>query len=238
MEDTDKSWLVFPEYINILNVYFINSAQSSKYLKQNSDNKYLLINGLNTLTHVFNTILEQNLDTKLALDSMQKSIFYYIPFIEQMEENIMQDLNISSNSASIFVYKKTIGEMVVTLSENINDTQREFLNNVKKLQFIHRSLLDLFTEEIIPNFIPFFNELCKGYTDEKVFKGVLSNVIILLTHLMRENMDINKLYDIILIYIKQFKYHPLTVAGLCKKKTQPDYIEKLQNNNIKWLISA
>ena len=238
MGDTDKSWLVFPEYINILNVYFINSSQSSKYSKQNSDNKYLLINGLNTLTHVFNTILEQKLDTKLALDSMQKSIFYYIPFIEQMEENIMQDLNISSNSASIFVYKKTIGEMIVTLSENINDTQRDFLSNMKKLQFLYRSLFDLVEEETILNFAPFFSELCKGYTDEKVFKGVLSNVIILLTHLMRENMDINKLYDIIQIYIKNFKYHTLTVASLCKKRNQADYREKLQNNNIKWLVTA
>lgn len=226
--NTNKSWLLFPEYINILNLYFIHF---SKY----SYNKYLLINGINTLTHVFNTILEQKLDINLAIDSMQKSIFYYIPFIEQMEEKTMQDLSISSNSASIFVYKKTIGEMIVTLSENSSDTERYFLSNIKKLQFIYQSLLNL--KESIPIVAPFFNELCKDYTDEKSFNEVLSNIIILFTHLLSENMDIKILYHIINIYIKNFKYHPLSVVDLCKKKTQTDYNEKLHNNNINWLFT-
>jgi len=236
---TEKAWLVFPQYVSVLNMYFIQFSQSAKYSKAKSDNNYILINGINTLTNVFNTILEQTLDPKLALVNMQQSIFYYIPFIDQLEENIMQDLNISSNSASLFVYKKTIGDMAVSLVETINDTQRDFVDNIKSLQNIYRLLFDLTAvlnlTEPISKITPFLIALCNDYSDEHQFKEVLANVKLLLTHLLNTNTQ--KIYDLLLLYIKHYKHHPITLAGLCAKKTMAEYDEKLKENNIKWLIN-
>jgi hypothetical protein len=137
-----KTWILFPHYINVINEYLTVFSKSTKFSKPDGDNHYLLINGLNTLTNVFKLTLQQTCDFHMAIENMQKSIYYYTEFIEQMKENILQDLNISSNSASVFVYKKTIGDMKLILQKKKNDKQRDFIKKIENLILIHRQLFD------------------------------------------------------------------------------------------------
>ena len=118
---------LFSQYMNVLNDYVTIFSQFNKL---DVDKQYLLMNGINTITHVFNITLQQTADTKLAFENMKQAVSYYIPFIEQMDEFSLYDLNVSSNSASIFVYKKTIGEMKLSLNQTINDEQRELLKKI------------------------------------------------------------------------------------------------------------
>ena len=118
---------LFSQYMNVLNDYVTTFSQFNKL---DVDKRYLLMNGINTITHVFNITLQQTADTKLAFENMKQAVSYYIPFIEQMDEFSLYDLNVSSNSASIFVYKKTIGEMKLSLNQTINDEQRELLKKI------------------------------------------------------------------------------------------------------------
>lgn len=131
MAESEKNNQLFSQYINILNEYLLSFSKSTTCSKLGNDRQYLLINGLNTLTHIFNIVLQQTANYNLALERMQQGIDYYIPFIEQMKENILQDLNISSNSASIFVYKKTIGDMRLSLNQTINEEQRDLLYKIQ-----------------------------------------------------------------------------------------------------------
>jgi hypothetical protein len=108
IDKTEKSCHIFVQYSNLMNEYLMHFSQSTKYMKNDKDNNYLLLNGLATLTHVFNVILHTTMDSVLALENVQKSIYYYTQFIDQIEENSLNDLNISSTSASLFVYNKTI----------------------------------------------------------------------------------------------------------------------------------
>jgi hypothetical protein len=119
---------LFSQYMNLINDYVTIFSQFNKL---DADKRYLLMNGINTITHVFNITLQQTADTKLAFENMKQAISYYIPFIEQMDEFSLYDLNISSNSASIFVYKKTIGEMKISLNQIINDEQRDLLKKIQ-----------------------------------------------------------------------------------------------------------
>ena len=125
MSDTND---LFSQYVNLINDYV---TIFSKFNKLEVDKKYLLMNGINTITHVFNITLQQTTDTKLAFENMKQAIGYYIPFIEQMDEFSLYDLNVSSNSASIFVYKKTIGEMKLSLNQTITDEQRDLLKKIQ-----------------------------------------------------------------------------------------------------------
>ena len=118
---------LFSQYMNVINDYLTSFSQFNKL---EVDKNYLRLNGINTITHVFNITLRQTADTQLAFANMKQAVNYYIPFIEQMDEISLYDLNVSSNSASIFVYKKTIGEMKLSSTQNINDEQRDLLNKI------------------------------------------------------------------------------------------------------------
>jgi len=244
----ENSSYIFHQYLHIQNEYLSNFSQSTKYIKQAPDNQYLLVNGLNTLTHIFKVTLEQTAKPILALDNMQKAIYYYRPFIEQMEENILHDLNVSSNSASIFVYKKTIGAMELSQIHAADTSQRDLLNNIEQLTLIHRLLFnflftikDITVNEVIEKLIEALKELgtseagtsIKGTSEagtsikgtsicEKVFQNHLANIILFIRHITSDKeLDINAKYDMIHLYIKNYKKEPehtFTVASLCKKK--------------------
>lgn len=229
----ENSSYIFHQYLHIQNEYLSNFSQSTKYIKQAPDNQYLLVNGLNTLTHIFKIILEQTAKPMLALDNMQKAIYYYRPFIEQMEENILHDLNISSNSASIFVYKKTIGTIELSQIHAADTSQRDLLNNIEQLTLIHRLLFnflftikDITVNEVIEKLIEALKELGTSEADtsicEKVFQKHLANIILFIRHITSDKeLDINAKYDMIHLYIKNYKKEPehtLSVTSLCKKK--------------------
>ena len=125
---TEEANDLFSQYMNVINDYLTSFSQFDKL---EVDKSYLQLNGINTITHVFNITLRQTADTELAFANMKQAINYYIPFIEQMDEISLYDLNISSNSACIFVYKKTIGEMKLSSTQTITDEQRDVLNKIQ-----------------------------------------------------------------------------------------------------------
>jgi hypothetical protein len=232
----ENSSYIFHQYLHIQNEYLSNFSQSTKYIKQAPDNQYLLVNGLNTLTHIFKVTLEQTAKPMLALDNMQKAIYYYRPFIEQMEENILHDLNVSSNSASIFVYKKTIGAMEVSQIHITDTNQRDLLNNIEQLTLIHRLLFNFLlgkknitVNEVIEKLIEALKELGTSISAssdkstiicEKVFQKHLANIILFIRHTTSDKeLDINAKYELIHLYIKNYKKGGCSPRPplLCKK---------------------
>ena len=248
----DKSWTVFTQYLHTHNEYLFNFSQSTKYNKMAPDNIYLLVNGLNVLTHVFKIILEKTTLPALALGNMQKCIYYYRPFIEQMEENILHDLNISSNSASIFVYKKTIGLIEVSQMNTADGAKRDLIHSIDKLILIHRQIFDLLINssknmnELIEKLTDALKGLCtdpdsagpdSAGTSEKVFQHHLDNILVFIKHIISDNeLDINAKYELIHLYIntKEKEQHTLSVESLCKKKAHPEYYQRLGRRNIRW----
>jgi hypothetical protein len=240
----EKSWTVFTQYLHTHNEYLFNFSQSTKYNKMAPDNIYLLVNGLNTLTHVFKIILEQTSQSRLALGNMQKCIYYYRPFIEQMEENILHDLNISSNSASIFVYKKTIGMIEVSQMNNTGEAKSDLIHSIEKLILIHRQIFDLLINssknmnEVVEKLTEALKGLCADpdSTSEKAFQHHLDNILVFIKHIISDNeLDINAKYELIHLYINDKEPHTLSIASLCKKKAHPEYYERLGRRNMRWL---
>jgi hypothetical protein len=235
------SYHIFIQYIAVMNEYLTHFSQSTKYIKNDKDNRYLLLNGLSTLNHVFMTFLHMTLNPVLALENMQKSIYYYTQFIDQIEENVLNDLNISSMSASIFVYNKTIAELSSSDKDNNNATL--FLSNCVKMSEFYRNMVDLL---ICKSNNVNINDITVKMTDigkecyrdtvndiEKDLKRVLTNVTILLQS--EENRC--NIYEFILTYLKHYKHINLSIESLYKKKTQTEYHYKVNKNYIKWLIT-
>jgi len=242
----DKSWTVFTQYLHTHNEYLTNFSQSTKYNKMAPDNIYLLVNGLNVLTHVFKIILEKTTLPALALGNMQKCIYYYRPFIEQMEENILHDLNISSNSASIFVYKKTIGLVEVSQMNNAGEAKRDLIHSIEKLILIHRQIFDLLINssknmnELIEKLTDALKGLCADpdSASEILFQHHLDNILVFIKQIISDNeLDMNAKYELIHLYInnKEKELHTLSVTSLCKKKAHPEYYQRLGRRNMRWL---
>ena len=86
--------------------------------------KFILLRGLETMTHVFNYTLYCTKNLELTESYSEKSMFYYIEFISQINK-ISQDqpifLHFTSKDAVVYVYKKTIYDIKNTLILESND---------------------------------------------------------------------------------------------------------------------
>jgi hypothetical protein len=94
------------KYNLLIDAYMIHFRDAISATKKNKN--FLMLKGLNALTHIFNITLEHTNDLNRAVENTQLAINYYTQFIEQIEENSIYDLNLCANSAVLFIYKKTI----------------------------------------------------------------------------------------------------------------------------------
>jgi hypothetical protein len=245
---------IYLEYVNVMNEYLLHyTTNSEKYLKPANDNAYLLLNGLDTLTHVFNFLLWHTLDLALVVENIRQAILYYTQFIDQLEENIMYDLNLSSNSASIFVYKKTIWGLKNAAAKE--ETTVQVLENAKQLILTYRSIVDLFIQDIAniispantispANIISKTTELAQGLNanvcDTAAYHAELVNVNFFIKHIT-SHMHI-KSYDYIYLFLTKYKHCRLTPENLLGKKAHVEYNERLNqwpiNKFIKWLVAT
>lgn len=253
------SWDIFEKYVNVMNTYLNHFIACDKFINKDNDRLFLLINGFSTLTNVFKILLKNTLNVDNAIENMEKSIYYYTQFIEQIEENMLCDLNVSSNSATIFVYKKTINHILFETIKPESDADADTDNNILIIQnidyllLIYRSIFDKLIKtahcaeqyninsHLCIKLIGIAKELCYNNTDETIFQREISNVMLFINHFSDYNNVITseKMIDYIYLYIKKYKHHHLSLDGLCHKKTHIDYNEYIKKENmnyyIKWL---
>ena len=248
----DNSWHIFLEYLKIINEYMIHYKKSAKYNNHDKDQSYLFLNGINVLTHIFKMVLHQTNKPMVALENMQRSIYYYTQFIDQMDENIMYDLNVSSNSASLFLYKKAV--------ENISEhslhipIQRDVVINLNNLITIYKSLIELHINSAMQESNSAMQESNSAMQESNSAMQELTSVMQELTSTIKTEQELqpilervilfinnNNKYDYIQHYIKKYKHQPFTLQLFFEKKSAYDY-EKIFNSNdaakyIKWLLN-
>ena len=248
---------IFTKYVNVINNYLMLFSNSTKFLKGDRDNIYLLIKGIDTITHVFKISLWNNQSIEMVLENAQNSIYFYTQFIEQMEENILFDLNLTSNNASIFVYKKTI-LMLNFETKMQNDTNKNILKNIEILIQIYKNIFEILIEThkndintVINKITSIANDLCDHtanatdsdhnniFENETEYKKELNNISLFINHLrLNKKIDI---YEYIKLYIKKYKKCNLTDKSIIIKTANNDYNNILEtlniNKYIKWLIA-
>lgn len=112
---------VMNKYTELL-VEYIHFILDNIKIKNREYADFIVNRGLDTVTHVFTTILYYTKNLELAFVHAQKSFYFYVEFICQISEVEKLFLQLSSRDAMIYVYKKTVFELNRDFIKNINET--------------------------------------------------------------------------------------------------------------------
>jgi hypothetical protein len=247
--------ILYLHYVKIMNEYLTHYTNNSeKYLKPANDNVYLLLNGLDTLTHVFRFLMFYTSDIESVVANTRQAILYYTQFIDQLDENIMYDLNLSSNSASLFVYKKTIWGLHKQEENYPVQEHQTMIDNVNQLILIYRSIVDLFIpkpvlsglalvsapllpaplvpiESIVNKTTDIANALYTTEADTKSRYEQLVNVNFFIKNIKR--------YDCIYLLLTKYKHFHITYEHMLSKKADMDRFNDWPVNKVmKWFTTT
>ena len=98
---------MFSRYLSIVSEFCAQAKDSIKVSKLTYFS-YVIVKGLETLTHVFRMLLLYTKNLDITFYNCKKALYYYLEFIGQIGDDNHEFLKLTSNDASLFVYKKTI----------------------------------------------------------------------------------------------------------------------------------
>jgi len=147
-EITEKYSYIIIEYLK----YIMKTIQ----FKKNKIIKFLILRGLNTITHVFKYILYYTKNLNITFYQCEKAYYFYVEFVTQISEDDKAFLQLSSRDATNYVYKKTIFDINYEFKKNIIT---ETLESKMKLDLldIHINIYTKLIEQIIENDL-FYND--------------------------------------------------------------------------------
>ena len=109
---------IINKYMEYINNFFL-LIKDNVYFKQYSYSKYLIINGIQTASHILNMLIIYTKNIDLTFHHIERSFIYYVEFINQIMIN-NGSLNLNSKDASIFIYKKILYDIDDLYKKNNN----------------------------------------------------------------------------------------------------------------------
>tara|TARA_B110001450_G_scaffold59951_1_gene56712 strand:+ start:454 stop:1287 length:834 start_codon:yes stop_codon:yes gene_type:complete len=188
---TNSNNVILSKFCELINEYLFHITEN--IIIQNREYYiFILIRGLSTIKHIFNTMLLYTKNLELTIYHTKKAYLFYVEFIGQIGEDNNSYLQLNSKDATLFVYKKTIFEIN-------NEYRKQFtLNNDEKEKF---KLFDIFSKLVVEMFETLvYNENFKGetrmsymmYIQKMTNKAV--NKIIIMDKNVKEKIDICEKY--------------------------------------------
>jgi hypothetical protein len=160
---------ILDKYITLICEYLRFIIENIK-MKNKGHFKFILIRGLETITHVFNNIFYYSKNLEMSYYHSQKAFYYYVEFIGQISEEQNIFLQLSSRDSTLYVYKKTIFEIsnehkkISATINNGNDILDEITRHIHIYKNIFNYLLladQILSEDIVEIFVYRF-EFCKS----------------------------------------------------------------------------
>ena len=184
----DEPVSVIEKYVKILIEYLKYILENHK-IKNSSYKKFILIRGIETISHVFHFILYYTNNLEITNYHSQKAIYFYVEFIQQTSSEENSFLQLNSGDAVMYVYKKTIFDINNEYRKNINNNwKKETINNIfLKWEIINCSVdilknILLFTinsnDYIDINLIYIFDDLCNLFIQNNFKLSELRNYIL------------------------------------------------------------
>lgn len=177
--------------------------------------EYIMNRGLDTITHVFITILYHTNNKEIVYYYTQKSIYLYIEFVNQISEIDKHFLKLTSRDAVIYVYKKTIFELGIKKSYN---GQHNILDTISKNINIIQTVFRKFTNQICND------KLCNDNNIESFVSTVNS---IQLPH--QDIEPIQTIIDALFYHVKDNVKFGELVRGLMHHINTPTNTKKIKN---------
>ena len=137
---------IMKKFCVLVNEYLFHITEN--IMIQNRDYYiFILLRGLHTLKHIFNTMLLYTKNLDLTIYHSKKAYLFYVEFIGQIGDDNNSYLQLNSKDATLFVYKKTIFEIN-------NEYRKQFVlgeNEKEKFRLFDvfsRVLIEIFEEVI------------------------------------------------------------------------------------------
>lgn len=104
---------------------------------------FIILRGLETITHVFLNLLLYTKNIDLTYFHCQKSFYFYVEFVGQISEDDKMFLQLTSRDAVTYVYKKTIFEIANEFKKQnyLNDITKTNINIIDSYVKIYKLLL-------------------------------------------------------------------------------------------------
>lgn len=151
--------------IDFIKLIFENKIKT----KDTSYFRFIIIRGLNTMTHVFQSIFYFTKNIDLAYYYTQKSFYLYIEFVTQINNDENTFLQLNTRDAIMYVYKKTIFEIDPTFLKNIESISCDTfckLNTIKYYIILYENIFI----QLLNNY-----ELKTHYLDKNEKKNPFTN---------------------------------------------------------------
>jgi hypothetical protein len=128
---------IIGKYNLLITDYYLYIFEKIKLI--NTDyNNFIIMRGLETITHVFCMMLFYSKNLDMTYYHSQKAFYFYVEFIEQITDK-QNFLQLSSRDASMFVYKKTIFDI------NHKNQNKKQISEKDKIKI---DILDIYTSTI------------------------------------------------------------------------------------------
>lgn len=183
--------IILSKFCELINEYLFHITENI-IIQNRQYYIFILLRGLSTIKHIFNTMLLYTKNLDLTIYHTKKAYLFYVEFIGQIGEENNSYLQLNSKDATLFVYKKTIFEIN-------NEYRKQFiLNKDEKERF---KLFDIFSKLVVEMFeTVVYNENFKGetrmsymmYIQKMTNKAV--NKIIIMDKNVKEKIDICEKY--------------------------------------------
>lgn len=158
---------VIQKYISII-IEYLHFVKSYKSNPNRNYIKFILLRGLETISHVFIHILYYTKNIHLAEYHSQKSMYDYLEYVGQISEDKNMFLQLTSQDAVVYVYKKTIYDLIKKYKSENNTLFLETMTSIENIVQIYKNILSS-GENIVSNTqtIVAFEQHCKKFNKIK-----------------------------------------------------------------------
>jgi len=219
----------FNEIIKIYSkiiIEYLKYIMKTIQFKKNKIIKFIILRGLNTLSHTFQYILYYTQNLNVTFFQCEKAFYFYVEFVSQISEDDKAFLQLSSRDATNYVYKKTIFEINHEVKKNViletieTKTKLDLLNIYIYIytKIIEKLIYDdLFYNDNYITFIENIENIINHLNDNNINfqqSTFLKSIIDILSYKID---DIKVFFDIILSLIKKIIKEPLVLEVINNK---------------------
>ena len=119
-----KTTQYFNKYISLLHQYLLHINENI-YVQDKEYQLFIIKRGIDTISHIFLTLLMYTRNLDLTYHHVEKAYCYYVEFISQISEESHSFLKLNSKDAALFVYKKTVFDINQEYRKNFEQVEEE-----------------------------------------------------------------------------------------------------------------
>lgn len=211
----DTATIVIEKYVTILCEYF-NLITKSDDINPSSIIQFVIVRGIQTITHIFNIIMYYCKNVDLAYHHCQNGFLFYVEFVGQITDDKNTFLQLGSRDAIFFVYKKTIYEINQEYRANmvrvLDDAEKEKYEKIETMTKVFQKIACDFIGKI---------DYIKNEKPKEELNTLCELIFTVMKMINKESVSLKK--------IKEYNEKLIDNEELVNEKTVSGFYEKVLN---------